>query len=341
MAYLKGSRHTDYNEHDRLRILKHVSKQTERLDDPEHRRSRPVATERVIHGKSSKHKRTATGYIDRRECPSYPYIGSRSRSPESDYIIRPKSYSDDYIHPREHQYSYTHGRPPRNVNSDFSRWNIQAFSSKEEFMHAHGLKDGRDDDPEEAQAITYSHPRFAADQKQYESDVEELPNSRDPQQQGVRSRSYDSGEEGSDVVCERKRCVGSDVAPMHSRQSSCMRSDQRSTRSPGAGSAVLEKRGRRKSDSDSEGGYISLDDHIGGSDCVSNHAVTEDDGEGSDAVGSDLVDGSDIADASDVGDFSEGEDCISGGSGCDDEDDDSDHVSCEKHASSRGPGFWV
>lgn len=78
-------------------------------------------------------------------------------------------------------------------------------------------------------------------------------------------------------------------------------------------SDVRDKRtGDGDSDSDSDGGYISHDDYIvGRSDCVSEVSLSGDEGEGSDAVGSDfdgdydMGEGSDVAHRSDVASLSD------------------------------------
>lgn len=325
MAHRKGSQRTDYEERARVQRPRYTAKHTEQLAASRHH-ERQAGSEHGARVRSPRRKRTATGYIDRSDCPSYPYISTRNHSPASDYITRPTSYNDDYIQPREHQDRPGYFRPSQNV--DHARWNVQAFASKEDFMRSHGLEDQRDGHFEGTKTVR----RKDTQPKQYGSDVEDIPNHRDAYQYHTRSRSRNS-EEGTDVVTEQRRSVGSDVASIHSGRSSYSRSDRRSIKSLAVGSDVQNVKGSSGSDSDSEGGYISLDDHIGGgSDCVSNRSLSEDEGEGSDAVGSEVSDGSDIADASDVEDFDDGEDCISGGS--DDEDDD--HARYGNHMPSKG-----
>ncbi|XPT00821.1 hypothetical protein M3J09_009971 [Ascochyta lentis] len=311
MAFRKETFYTDYDRPGRIKRKENITKHTEHLPVPNYHHSRATDPKRGVRDSSSKYNRTATGYIDRRSCPSYPYITTRSRSPDTDYIARPPSYHDEYIQPNE-QHHDKHARHRPRDESNHARWKVQAFSSRDDFMRAHGLKERANKDPEDLRGFTDGY--CSADLQG--SDVEDIVSYRTSYRR--ERRRYDSeDEEGSDIVREKRRSVGSDVASICSRRGSYSHADRRSIGEGrvGVGSDVQERRGRSSSsstDSDCEDGYISLDDHIGGgSDCVSNRSFSDDGGEGSDAVsGCEMEQGSDIVDASDVEDFDEGEDCI-------------------------------
>lgn len=131
------------------------------------------------------------------------------------------------------------------------------------------------------------------------------------------TRSISSTRGGSDII-HTARTLGSDVASVPQSRRPSLDS---------TGSRPITNYQRRTdssaSDSDSDGGYISLDDYIGGgSDYVTGPLLSDEDddedGEGSDAVGSDFEVLSDVGEGSDVASFSddagsdddEGEDCI-------------------------------
>lgn len=261
----------------------------------------------------SRRRRWAAGYIDRRDCPSYPYIGARSRSPDeegSDYITQSwrRHADDDYNQSREHYDSHTYRSSA--YKSHASRTKEQAYISRVD------LRDDR--------------RGIDADKILYGSDVEDLEN-----HQGGDNRSEE--EHGSVVVDSRRMSTDSDIASIHSSSSSHSRSDRRSVNSISLRSDIQERRRGGESESDDERGYVSLDEYIAGrSDCGSAGSMSEHDSEGSDAVGSDVGDrsdiecmrnleeGSDVANRSDVAsmsdgrDWSDGEDCIGKGpSECD------------------------
>lgn len=322
MAYLKESHDANYDEHIRKHRSRHTKKHNEQAAASAHQQDKRTRPERRPRFQSPRRKRIATGYIDRNDCPSNPYISRCARTPDTDYITRPPSYHDDYIQPRAYQgrHEHFHSSP----RPDEPRWTVQSFASKEDFMRSHGPGYWREGETKRTRDVR----PLKNESKNYGSDVEDVPDQGDVYKQGTRSRRYNSEErEGSDIVTDKKRDMGSDIASIRSRRSSHSRSDRRSIRSLAVGSDVQEKRRRSgsasASASDSEGGYISLDDHIGGgSDCVSYRSSSEDEGEGSDAVGSEVGHGSDVVDVSDVESFDEGEDRISGGS--DDEIDEGD-----------------
>ncbi|KZM19268.1 uncharacterized protein EKO05_0007330 [Ascochyta rabiei] len=309
MAYRKETYYTDHDKPARAKRTEYVPKHTEHQYMPSYHLPRSTDPERGVRRRSSKHNRTATGYINRRSCPSYPYITKRSHSPDPDFIARPPSYSDEYIQPCEQHHDSHASHQPRD-SSHAARWNVQAFSSKEAFMRAHGLEARDDEDLMEVRRSGDGSYRANAQG----SDVEDIVPCRASYERDRRRKHDSEHEAGSDVVGEKRTSVGSDIASIHSRRSSYSPSHQRPIRNTkrGEGFDIQERRGSSDTDSDYEDGYISLDDHIGGgSDCVSNRSLSEDRGEGSDAVsGCEMEQGSDVVDASDVEDFDEGEDCI-------------------------------
>lgn len=150
-------------------------------------------------------------------------------------------------------------------------------------------------------------------EKQYESDIEDT----DDYLTHRRPTSPDSDTGAQSDFASNKQDLASDIVSVDSRASSVSRSNRRSIRSAGTESRVERRRRGSGSGSDSDGGYISLDDYIvGGSDCVSFCVLSEDGGEGSDAVGSDVEvrsdvgEGSDVASFSDDGDYEYEDDCI-------------------------------
>ena len=293
MSHRKHSQHTSRSNHDLRREATYAPKHTKQLGARERYYSRYTDAEEI----QPRRRRWAAGYIDRHSCPSYAYTNTRSRSPDdeypsdTEYIAGPRYRNDDYIQPREH-----HGR--RVSQSD------PRHERDQRIPPTVGVQDGR-------RSVEQTENRRG-------SDVEELTGYQDSHARNVRERSCGShGTGASDVVNAKRRSIGSDVASIPSRRSSNSRSDRRSSRSLGGGSNVQERKRSSSSGSDSEGGYISLDEYIAGrSDCVSDRSFSEDDGEGSDAVGSDIVGGSDVAHGSDVaslsdsGDYGYDEDCI-------------------------------
>ncbi|KAF2625555.1 hypothetical protein BU25DRAFT_412589 [Macroventuria anomochaeta] len=308
MAYRKRSQYISHSRSNQTKEPAHSSKYPEQFDSLRHYYSRSFSPDHDIRTQPPRRRRWAAGYMDRPSCPSYSYINTRSHSPGrspdhllgSDYITQPRSREDEYIQSRERHdnYAYSHS------------------------TYETGLRPLRDQI--HTSRVDLVDNRSVAEEREvhYGSDIEDLDEYQHTQQRDSRSASYDSErEEGSDLVNEKRRSMGSDVASIHSRRSSNSRSDQRSITSLGVRSDV-QKRRRSVSASDSEGGYISLDEYIAGrSDCVSDRSLSEDEGEGSDAVGSDIEGASDVGEGSDVASLSagrsydDGEDCID--NGCD------------------------
>lgn len=264
-------------------------------------------------------RRWAAGYIERSSCPSYAYTSTR-RSPDLDcrsgteYTIHPRGGGDDYIEADEQrdQYTFRHTTKRSEVRD------VRSYSTPSDFDLGGPCRHVEDSE------LCYGF------------DLEDVADHRHVRTQAPTASSYDFDTgEGSDIVLVNRRDGDSDIASIHNMHRSRSRSDQRSIGSFSMHSDVQDKRGRiSNSNSDDEGGYISLDDYITGrSDCVSNHSLSEDEGEGSDAVGSDVEEekyaheGSDAAHGSDVASLSgddsfddeedsinDEEDCIDGGS---------------------------
>ncbi|KAH6639501.1 hypothetical protein C7974DRAFT_133162 [Boeremia exigua] len=308
MTYRKESRYT-HDPRDRSREPKYKPKRTTLSNAHRHEHSRYNESERVAYSPPPRRRRWAAGYIDRQSCSSNAYINTRHRSPDGDYpsdteyITQPTHRTDDYIQPHSH-----HDR--HNMRSNPSTRHSQGHDGS-------GVEDSMDGPSTGARKET-----------QYGSDVESL---KDYQTTHRRYSSPTSSnpdiEKRSDIASLGKRSLGSDIASIRSRRSSNAQSDRQSARPSSAASDIQKRKRERRnesdSDSDSEGGYISLDDYITGrSGCVSNRSVSEDNGEGSDAMGSDVesvsdagegsddVKGSDVESLSDGGSYGSREDCI-------------------------------
>ncbi|KAF1928766.1 uncharacterized protein M421DRAFT_420662 [Didymella exigua CBS 183.55] len=301
MDHRQHSRYATRIEEDRPRRTRHSKKKTEELASDDYRYSRYIETDQV----QPKRRRWAAGYIDRPSCASHAYICTRHRSPDLDYpsdmeyITQPKNMDDGCIEAHEQRNMYT----PEHT-TEMSK--VQTSRYRSPPRHVNSQDDHRHTERRESY---------------YASDIEDLDHKR-PRKQATTTKAFDSGtEEGSDIVIVDRRDAGSDIASISSRHSSDSRSGRHSIKSFGD-----RKRTNRDSDSDDEGGYISLDDYITGrSDCASKRSLTEDEGEGSDAVnsdvevensvssGSDADQGSDIAALSDDESFDDDEDCIDDG----------------------------
>jgi hypothetical protein len=302
MAHRKQSRHTTQTKEDRPYKTRHSIRHIEHLASDEHRYSGHTDPEQV----QPRRRRWAAGYIDRPSCPSYAYINTRARSQNLEYssdtesITPSRHKEDDHIEAHEQHNTYTRGR--RSNLLDVRTWRHHSPLSQTDLQDR--------------------HPHSAEQQPYYASDIEELDHHRPHVQATATKRLNSDIEEGSDIVVVSQRDGGSDIASIHSRYSFSSRSDRHSIRSLSLQSDVQDTE-RRSSDSDDERGYISLDDYIASrSDCVSKHSLSEHEGEGSDAVGSDSEDdsgmgegsdiahGSDVASLSDDGRFDDEEDCI-------------------------------
>lgn len=305
MSYRKHSQYTARSNYDRPCEGRNAKKHAEQLDPYENRYSRYADLEEV----QPRRRRWAAGYIDRHSCPSNAYISTRARSPDAvcpsgtEYISQSKIREDDYIESREQRNPYTSRHSTNQPKTRYSEYHSPP--SHVNLQDDHGRADKRE--------------------PYYGSDIEDLD---DHHKQAMTSKSYDSDVgEGSDIVIVNRMDGVSDVASIQSNRSSSSQSGRRSIRSLGSRSDVQDRKTRRSdSSSDSEGGYISLDDYIAGrSDCASNRSLSVDEGEGSDAVGSDIQEeigvgeGSDVADGSDVaylsddGSYDDEDDCIDDG----------------------------
>ncbi|KAF2997305.1 hypothetical protein E8E13_001445 [Curvularia kusanoi] len=271
----KYSRLTKNANHTRPLERHYGEYQPEQSESRERQNSGAIDSEQL----QPRRRRWAAGYINSRSCPSYAYIESRSRLSDdqgpsnAEYIEPWANRDDDYIEGRGH---------PRSSES-YSRTRTEKETSRsrrtggfEGHVGAHGTK------------IIYG------------SDVEEISDhSWDPRIYPIqRSTSSDIDEGKAIDIIDTARDLGSDVASVCSMQSSRSQSDRDFVKLRNLAS---EERTMDISGSDSDGDYISLDDYIAGrSDCVSVRMLSEDDGEGSDAVGSDIELRSDVGDGGDV-----------------------------------------
>lgn len=308
MAYHASSQYIGRRIHDRVCNTGYPAKLTEQLCSSKKRHSRYADDE----NDRPRRRRWAAGYIDRSSCPSHAYISTRRRSPDSDfpsdteYIVQSRRREDDCIEAHEQHDTGGHRHATYHPEAGRSR-----YSTTPPKRH---LQDQRRDYD--------AHPVC------YGSDVEDLPTNPNTPMHTTLPKSHDSdtGHE-SDIVIVHGRHGGSDIASIHSRCSSRSQSDRYSVTSLSMQSQVQDtKRSDDESESDDEGCYISLDDYIiGRCDCVSNQSLSEGEGEGSDAVGSDVEEasslgeegdvacGSDVAFLSDNGYFDDDEDCIGDG----------------------------
>lgn len=305
MAYLRQSRYTARTEVARSDRRTGSSKHTERLVSAERRHSRYTDLDQD----PPRRRRWAAGYINRDSCPSYAYTSTQARSPDlgypsdTEYITQPRESRSDYTEAREQHFEYS---PTHTAKHS------QTFRSTHR-------------PPSLSPSLRDQHQHHDAYEPCYESDVEDLSGNHNIDHRTTPSKSHDSGtEEGSDIVVVSRKDGGSDIASIHSRRSSRSQSDRYSARSFSMRSDIQDRKMRNSdSESDDDGGYISLDDYIAGrSDCVSRPLLSGDEGEGSDAVGSvvdgdsDVGEGSDVAHGSDVASLSDDEgihdddDCI-------------------------------
>lgn len=321
MAYREDSYYPSRSTRTQPRERKHTSRRSPEVQPRRTTHARYTSPRRQAPSPPPpQRRRWATGYIDRQSCPSYAYIKTRSRSPEhnypsdTEYISPPRYRSDDYIQPRERRHRYS----------------CDSVDSTPGDRHSRDRHVYEAENPPRA-----SRPHTA--RVPHGSDVESLDTPSSPFSPPLRQRqrqhrqpspalsiSASDGEERSGIASSSRRPPGSDVVSVRRRRSSNSCSDTRSIGSLGARSDVQVRRGRRgsgsgsMSSSDSEGGYISLDEYILGSDCVSirSREGSGSEGEGSDAVGSDVesmsdgAEGSDGVVGSDVESLSDGEDRI-------------------------------
>lgn len=227
-------------------------------------------------------RRWAAGYIDRRSCPSYAYIERRSglsddEEPSNAEYIEPwANHDDDYIEARSHpepSESYSRTRSEKETSRS------QRTGGSEDRIGAHGTENIYGSDIEENSDHSWK-PRIYPTQRPTSSHID--------------------GMKAIDII-DTGRNLGSDVASICSMQSLRSQSDRSSDK---LRNLVSEERTTDISGSDSDGDYISLDDYIAGrSDCISVRTSSEDEGEGSDAVGSDFESRSDVGDGSDVASY--------------------------------------
>lgn len=282
---------------------------TEQLASHESRYSRYTDPEQV---QSRRRRRWAAGYIDPVSCPSHAYIDTRSRRadpdqrPDTEYMTRSRSREDEY----------TQAREPRNTYS--SRHNINQRNARRSRYYDRASSIDSKDEARPSDSLESS----------YDSDAVDLVGCQQASKQATADRRYDSDTgEGSDIVVVNRRDVESDTASIRSRRSSHSWCDGQSIRSLDTRPDTQDANKRDvDSSSDSEGGYISLNDYIASrSDCVSNPSMSDDGGEGSDMVashvrgesgvgeGSRVAHGSDVASLSDSASYDDEEDCIEAG----------------------------
>src|SRR5690242_3493102 len=316
MAYYDESR-TSHNTHPRTRTRRrHTSRHT-----PERQ---PRRTTHVRYTSPDaqppnsppppRRRRWAKGYIDQHSCPSYAYIDTRSRSPDdtlpsdTEYIAQPRYRAEEYIQPLKRR----RGSLPRRGREhdsdglgDLRRASRPVIKSADRGSDVESLDGGPSARRQRRrQSRDESPPLSAASSSLFFSSS---------------AACVSDLQRKTPVAFSAGRPSGSDTVSLRRRRSSSssMCSDTQSIGSLGARSDVQERRGRVNgigrggsgrrsasgSASDSEGGYISLDGYIAGSDCVSVRGGyrerDEDDGEGSDAVGSDVVSVSDEGEGSD------------------------------------------
>lgn len=257
-------------------------------------------------------RRWAAGYIDSRSCPSYDYIDRRPKSLDDE----DEDASDvEYIHPRK----------DRNDDS------VESRRHRGSGIFHSSTRYGRERSPPQQQ-LGRSSERSSESGTQEQSgsgiDIDELYG---------RSRHYPihtpqnpppisapASVSGSDILTTSLE-LSSDIVSLRSGRSSSNQPSRRSARSRSASEASYVQLRRKEgcssdSDSDDDGDYISLDEYIAGrSDCDSVRGVEGDEGEGSDAVGSDVEVRSDVREGSDVASVGESEgydseeDCIEEG----------------------------
>ncbi|KAG9200085.1 hypothetical protein G6514_007562 [Epicoccum nigrum] len=252
-------------------------------------------------------RRWAAGYIDGRSCPSYDYIDSRRKKPadededasDVEYIRPRKEGSDELIEPQGHRgggVSRTRARREGEAGGS-QRQGGWGGRARERGAGEQSRAGGVD-------APSYHSPRHRGHARQ------------SPPPEGCSAAEG----EASDVL-STGRTRGDDTASFRSGRSSAGGSAR------AASGASYVKRRRREgagngseseSESDDDGDYISLDEYIAGrSDCASVRGSSgEDEGEGSDAVGSDVEvrshagEGSDVASVSDGEGYGSEDDCI-------------------------------
>lgn len=251
-------------------------------------------------------RRWAAGYIDRPSCPSYAYISTRSPSLELE-------------HPSDVEYNTR----PRNMDSNY----LETSEQRNLFTPKHTtslpkVRTSKYHDPTSHMKLQDDHQHINESQLFYASDIEDSYHSQ-PYKQATASKGADSEmEDGSDIVIIDQHDGASDIASLSSRCSSALRSGRNSIRSSSMRSDVQNRMRRSSnSESDDEGDYISLDEYIDDqNDRVSTYSLSVHDGQGSDAVGSDIEEGngqkggdyqgSDIANMSDDGSYDDEDDYI-------------------------------
>jgi hypothetical protein len=289
MAYHKHTQYATRRDREQSRGVRYANQDTEQMVSVEQCYSRYTVPKEG----RPRHRRWAAGYIDRPSCSSYAYISTQPQSPDledpsdTEYITRPRSREVD----REQHFEYS---PRRTTNHSQTRRSTHRTSPLDPDLRGQ-----------------YQH--HDTHEPYHGSDMEDLSDRQHTYRHATTSKTYDSDiGEGSDIVIVDRKEGDSDVASIHSRSSSGSRSDRYSAISSSMPSNVPDRRRDIDSESDDEEGYISLDDYIAGrSDCVSKRSVSEDEGEGSDVVGSDVEgasdpgEGSDAAGGSDVASLSD------------------------------------
>ena len=302
--YTTSSNHANYQtEESESHQRRHYSRYTDSEEPPPRRR------------------RWAAGYIDSRSCPSYDYIDRR-----------PKQLDGEDEHASDVEYIH----PQTNRNNDYVESQTHRGSGASRSRARYGREWGT---PQQQQQQEQQQPGRASERLS-ESEMEEHPDSdtdiQDMCNRSPRHRihtpqtpppiSPPASVSGSDILTASLE-LGSDVISLRSGRSSPNQPSRRSARSRSASEASYVQLRRKEgasseSESDDDGDYISLDEYIAGrSDCDSIRGVEGDEGEGSDAVGSDVEVRSDVGEGSDVASVGESEgydsedDCIEEGCG--------------------------
>jgi hypothetical protein len=245
-------------------------------------------------------RRWAAGYIDSRSCPSYDYIDRRRKSSDDedeessdiDYIHPQTNRNNESIESQKHRGSGTSRSSARYERERERSPPQQQLVRASERLRESEIEEHSGSDVDE----TYTRYRIHAPQKPITSSDPEIV-------------------EGSDILTTSLE-LDSDIVSIRSGRSSTSVSGRAASE---ASYVKLRRRGGASSDSESDedGDYISLDEYIAGrSDCNSVRVVSGDEGEGSDAVGSDVEvrsdagEGSDVASVEDCGGYDSEDDCI-------------------------------
>lgn len=286
----------------------HANYQTEESESHQRRHySRCTDTEAA----PPRRRRWAAGYIDSRSCPSYDYIDRRPKSLDGE----DEDASDvEYIHPRK-------DRNDESVESRRHRGSDPSHSS---------TRYGRERHPPQQTAISSERLRGSEIDEDSGSDIDideqRSPHYRIHTPQNPPPTSSPTSVSGSDILTTSLE-LSSDITFLRSGRSSPNQPSRPSARSRSASEASYVQLRRKEgasseSDSDDDGDYISLDEYIAGrSECDSVSRVEGDEGEGSDAVGTDVEVRSDVGEGSDVASVGESEgydseeDCIEEGCG--------------------------